>query len=84
MIWKAETWYLVDVSYRKTNPIHRALFYTGFLNSDEKPGGYNMIVSHSYAKLFSYRDVYYLKVIREIVSSEEIQGTFELPNGPQK
>ena len=84
MIWKSETWYLVDVSYRKTNPIHRALFFTGFLNIDGKPGGYNMIISHSYQNHFGYSDIYYLKVIREIVSSGEIRGSFELPKGPTK
>ena len=84
MIWKSETWYLVDVSYRKTNPIHRALFFTGFLNENGKPGGYNCIISHNYIKHFGYKEVYYLKVIREIVSSEEIRGSFELPKGPMK
>jgi len=83
--WKKNTWYLVDVSYRKTNPIHRALFFTGFLNSDGKPGGYNMIISHSYGeKPFGYKEAYYLKVIREIVSSKELQSSLELPEGPQK
>jgi len=30
--WKSCTWYLVDVSYRKGNPIHRSLFYSGFVS----------------------------------------------------
>jgi len=82
--WKSETWYLIDVSYNKNNPVHRALFFTGFLNEDGMPGSYNMIISHSYQNHFGYSDIYYLKVIREIVSSGEIRGSFELPKGPQK
>ena len=83
MIWKERTWYLVDVSYSEFNPIHRALFFTGFLH-DGKPGGYNMITSSCYARPFSYREAYYLKVIREIVSSEEFKSSGELPKEPMK
>ena len=34
--WKSQTWYLVEVAYNEYNPIHRDLFYTGFLNGKEE------------------------------------------------
>jgi hypothetical protein len=43
--WKASTWYVVHVSYRSTNPIHEALLYTGFLDSDGNPGAYSALIS---------------------------------------
>lgn len=38
--WKAESLYLVEVSFSKSNVIHNAVFYTGFLEKGQ-PAGYN-------------------------------------------
>lgn len=78
--WKELTWYLVEVAYNKFNVIHRALFFSGFL-FDGKPGGYNMFVSEGYGgEALSYRDAYYLKVIRVIITHEELfMGEMLLP-----
>lgn len=72
--WQKETYYIVDVSYFSTNPIHRALFYTGFLDGkDNHPGGYNFIINHAYDKQFSYKEVFYLKAIQALCSKEFIE-----------
>lgn len=43
--WIERMWYVVDVSYRHGNPIHKSLFYTGFLDDkDGTPAGYNGLV----------------------------------------
>lgn len=41
--WKERTYYIVDVAFSANNVIHRAIFYTGFLNGekDGEPGAYN-------------------------------------------
>ena len=42
--WKEETYYVVEVSFRNTNPKHRAILYTGFLNeSNGMPENYSCI-----------------------------------------
>lgn len=41
--WKERCYYEVEVSFRKGNPIHRAFFFSGFLNGPGgSPGGYNV------------------------------------------
>lgn len=40
--WRERTYYVVRVSFNKGNPIHEAIFYTGFLNGPGGgPGAYN-------------------------------------------
>jgi len=41
--WKSQTWYLVNVSFFKGNPIHRSLFFSGYLTNGV-PGSYNCFV----------------------------------------
>jgi len=77
--WKMQTWYLVKVSFGSGNVIHRALFYTGFLNNDGEPEGYNMLISPGYEDRHEYREVWYLETIREVVSAEDMKSSFRLP-----
>ena len=72
--WEEHTWYLVDVSFRGVNPIHRVLFFSGFLNDkDNGPGGYNQLYSPNYDKDASYniKDVVYLSVAKKLASEDE-------------
>lgn len=63
--WEERTYYLVDVAFSPTNIIHRAIYYTGFLNGrDGAPGGYNMFAF--YSNQYTIKDVYYLKAIEKI------------------
>jgi len=78
--WKENTWYLVDVSFNKSNPIHRALLFTGFIDSYGNPAGYNKLVGHSYDKDYKISDVYYIKPIRVVVEQPELEcSSFKLP-----
>lgn len=78
--WESESWYLVDVAYNKSNPIHRALFYTGFMHVG-KPGNYNVIIGHSYAgEPMRYVDAYYIKPIKKLLGPEDLKGSYELPS----
>lgn len=40
--WKERQYYVVEVAFNEHNPIHKALFYSGFLNggtNEAFPGG---------------------------------------------
>lgn len=65
--WKAQSYYSVDVAYSSTNVIHRVIFYTGFLNKQGNPSGYNCLLSPSNTiGNHTINDVYYLKVVNEL------------------
>jgi hypothetical protein len=61
--WKRDSYYIVDVSFCKANPIHRKIFYVGFVDSNGNPSSYNMFFSQD---RLTIKDVFYLKVIKEI------------------
>jgi len=65
--WKPDTYYIVDAAFSANNPIHRKIFYTGFLDDKGAPCGYNGFAKFSGGD-YSYdiSDVYYIKAIREI------------------
>lgn len=80
--WESHTWYIVDVQYCATNPVHRSLFYSGFCDpknpggsSDGKPGNYNGLVplngpDRDDAPAYWW-NVVYLRVVRKLVSEDE-------------
>ena len=65
--WKSHTYYVVDVAFNVNNPIHRKIFYTGFIDIDGNPQGYNGFARFDRGdSLLTISDAYYIKVIREI------------------
>lgn len=86
--WKPWTIYVVQVAYRKNNPIHVALFQTGFLNDQGEPAGYNGVMTlmpptnswdpDSFPML---DEVYYMQVIREALTEVEAETlkTYKMP-----
>lgn len=47
--WKERTYYIVTVQFSSSNPEHRAILYTGFLNGpDNIPGGYSCLFNPAY------------------------------------
>ena len=75
--WKERTWYLVDVAYHADNPIHRALFFTGFLNGENGlPGGYNHILSigGGYEREYEMREAVYLMPVKWLFSENDLDG----------
>lgn len=82
--WKPSTYYLVEVSFRSTNPIHHAIFYTGFLDQEGQPENYSCLFNPTwepevrtapnttdYPRHCWYDEVYFLAPVREIVSETE-------------
>lgn len=75
--WKELAFYLVLVSYRPSNPIHKAIFYTGFLNDPEGgPGGYNQVWNPTNDAPHWFRSidqVHFLKVVRFLYDDKEME-----------
>lgn len=65
--WKSYTLYLVNVSYRVTNPIHKAYFMTGNLDQGE-PGTYSQVWRNSYEQPHGLNEVYFMEVVQELHS----------------
>lgn len=76
--WEENAVYLVDVSFRKSNPIHRSVLFSGLLHNGE-PGNYHMICNVSYGENFTLRDVYYLKVVKKIATRKDFDFEPRLP-----
>ena len=75
--WKESTWYLVEVSFRKGNPVHYNLFFTGFLNGyGGSPGGYNCLVPHNGVsngeRISNIHNVRYMSAVKVLASKEEL------------
>lgn len=69
--WKEQTYYVVEVAYSSTNPIHRSIFYSGFLNGKGgKPGGYNCVLSPTVDGKPSIGEYYYLKVVKILANKD--------------
>jgi hypothetical protein len=76
--WTAQTMYLVEVAYNANNPIHRALFYSGFLDTNGKPGNYNGVIpvipcGTEYEPTPEIDQIFYLKVIKIIATKDELK-----------
>lgn len=67
--WEPQTWYLVEVAFSNNNPIHRQLFFSGFISNGE-PCGYNMFAITG-DELIEYSDAVYLRVVERLFSNKE-------------
>lgn len=72
--WKQGTLYLVDVAWGPNNPIHPAVFYSGFLDNG-CPAAYSYFAAPSYVK-HSTDGLYYIEVIKELVDFKGMQKCF--------
>ena len=65
--WKEDHAYLVEVAWKPTNPIHRAILHVGFLDKQTNAfGGYCEVWCNSYEDMPSASHAHYLKVVREL------------------
>ena len=77
--WMEQAWYLVEMSMGPNNPVHRNLFYTGFLN-DGKPAGYNHFAGNTIiGEEYSISDVYYMKAVRLVLTRDDFPIGLGLP-----
>ncbi len=87
--WLEHTWYVVNVSFRAGNPIHRSLFFSGFLNggkpADKIPGGYSGFVPlngpDDSEPTPTLRDVKYVKALWPLCNDKGIRSAEESAKG---
>jgi len=76
--WQEKTWYIADIKCFKGNPVHRAFFYSGFLNGKNKtPGGYSGTMCLNYVDDNPPHEIHhlsYLKIIKKLYSVDELKG----------
>ena len=72
--WKPRTVYHVEASFAPGNPIHRYLFYSGFLDDKDKtPEGYNQF--YGCDENTTIAKVYYMRVLSEVINEKAIECT---------
>jgi hypothetical protein len=64
--WASHSWYLVEVSYRTTNPVHEAILYTGFLDDKGQPQGYSFVMAANGGDKNQIFELFYLKPIKKL------------------
>jgi hypothetical protein len=64
--WKAHTYYVVQVAYTPTNPVHTAILGVGFLQDNGSPGNYSEIWCTSYEFPQPFKSAWYLEVVKVI------------------
>ncbi len=69
--WKADTLYLVDVSYSSGNPVHKAFLHVGFLNKDGTPGSYSEIWCNTYEHSHRFSEAHYLRALKVLHNEED-------------
>ena len=67
--------YIVEVAWRSSNPVHRAILHVGFLNKDGNFGSYCEVWCNSYEEFEYAGNAYYLKVIKDLgpLEDEEVE-----------
>ena len=64
--WKEHTYYVVQVSYSSTNPVHTAILGVGFLQENGYPGSDSEIWNNSYEGVKAFRSAWYVEVVKVI------------------
>lgn len=70
--WEPDCLYLVEVSYNSQNPVHLALFYSGYVGKNGVPGNYSGVMKMSPSCFETEVDkrlesMYYVKAIKLLV-----------------
>lgn len=63
--WEPESWYQVEVSFNRNNPVHRALLFTGFLH-DGHPGNYHYLTSSGWEEISKLDELHYLSPLKHL------------------
>lgn len=76
--WKSKTFYLVRISWRASNPLYPAIFYSSFLENNEPVYGhifhpYHGNTSYTHKSEYEYKNIYAMEVIRELYSENDFK-----------
>jgi len=66
--WQGQAYYIVDVAYNVHNPVHRTIFYSGFLQNGE-PAGYSKLWESNKPDIIS--NLHYLRAVKKIDMTED-------------
>jgi hypothetical protein len=86
--WKEHTLYLAEVSYFAQNPIHNAMVYVGFLDSEGEPGNYSGVMQflpsiHECDMDKKIKQMYYVKILDVLAGPAKTRvSTSRLPPKP--
>ncbi len=69
--WKPRTYYIIDVAYSGTNPIHKSIMYSSFLDGNCLSRHRVEIFNGTYEEINSGRGAAYIKAISEIEGMEK-------------
>ena len=73
--WKDGTFYLVELAWNVNNPIHRAIFYSGFLHNGQ-PAASACLFKPAYEPPATWQaQLAYFNVLREVASKDEFWST---------
>lgn len=74
--WHSHTYYWVLASFSPDNPLHLYLFFTGFINEEGAPSGYNQFVGCEDNTM--YHQAHYLQVVSKVArpSVQEVEDAF--------
>ena len=64
--FKEDHIYIVEVSWKSSNPVHRAFLHVGFVGGDGKLGNYCEVWCNSYDDAEPAENAHYLKVIKDL------------------
>ena len=65
--WKPHTYYTALVSVNSGNPLHEAIFFSGFLNECTKePGSYACAMNPTYNGNIPANMLFYVEIIQEL------------------
>lgn len=72
--WKEHSWYLAEVSYNSSNPIHHSLLFTGFLNKG-KPAGYSCLIAENTGEKHELCEAIYIKPVCFLYCTRELDSS---------
>ena len=83
--WQPNTYYLVNVKLDPRNVLHRAVFYSGFLNDQEEPEEYNTLWAARYnqTRRYSLDDVWHMSVVKVLGTRQDFEAPEELKDDPE-
>ena len=71
--WKERTYYVVDISVNKNNPVHRAILYVGFLGKQNPlAGGYTGLMRSPDDDHYPVTTLYFIRAVCEIPEMREL------------
>jgi hypothetical protein len=76
--WIEHSYYVVELSVTRNNPVWQCLLYTGFLGTYGEPGGYSGFITHGGSdgdSAIDYDRVHYLKPLFHLTKQENFKIT---------